>query len=67
MMTAQCPHDYPDRYECPDCGPAQEEHDAEVRAALGLDRGPLVCPRNRHERRKLEAFLRKNPGMRPPR
>ena len=64
-MKPTCGHGYPDRYDCPECGPAQREANADLRVVLGLDQQPLVRARNRHERRKLDAFLRRNPGMRP--
>jgi hypothetical protein len=64
-MMGDCKHGYESRYLCPECGPAQREQDAAYKIALGIDQGPLVRPRNRHERRRLDAFLRRNPGMHP--
>lgn len=56
MKLPACHHGYEYLYQCPTC--SKEPVD------IGPRRTPVVRPRNRAERRKLDAFLRRNPGMR---
>ena len=60
MKLPACHHGYEYLYQCLTCGKEPDEPDP-----LLAQRVPVARPRNRAERRKVDAFLRRNPGMRP--
>jgi hypothetical protein len=60
MKLPACHHGYEYLYQCPKCCTEPDVPDP-----LLSPRAHVVRPRNRAERRKVDAFLRRNPGMRP--
>ena len=61
MKLPACHHGYEYLYQCPTCSLEPDEPDP----LLSPPSAPVVRPRNRKERRSLDAFLRRNPGLRP--
>ena len=57
MKLPACHHGYEYLYQCPTCSLEP--------ATVEPQRLPVVRPRNRAERRAVDAFLRRNPSMRP--
>ena len=59
MKRPACHHGYEYLYQCPTCSLEPDEPDPRFSTRV-----PVARPRNRKERRSLDAFLRRNPGMR---